>query len=799
MVGQRISQYEIIEKIGEGGMGVVYKAMDHNRERLVALKLLSARTNPSAEEAHRFEQEARAALTLDHPNIAAVHDRGAHEGRPYLVFEYLPGGSLRDKLRGLRAAGERLPVEDALRYGVEIAAGLAYAHRKGVVHRDVRPENVLLSEDGCAKVSDFGLALWNDAARVTTTGSTLGTAAYTSPEQAQQLTVDHRADIFSFGVVLYELVAGESPFPGDYAAAVVYEVVNTPTPSLRQVRPDVPEALDRIVQKATAKEPGARYRHMGELLIELRELWNDPLSVRAETRTRRRGKLKSSPRRKTEGARRTALLIMAAVLAVLLALAGLYSFGGRFRGPAEQAGTPPISPAASVSIAVLPFENLSRDASQDYLADGITEALITSLAKIPSLRVISRTSVMRYRQGGKTARAIGKELNVTRVVEGSVMHVGNEIRVTAQLIDAGTEDHLWAESYQRDLVDVLSLQQDVALAIAAEVQANLANASPLPPGQTAPVNPAAYAAWIRGRILAYQWTPKGIEDGIASFHRAIELDPNYAPGHAGLAMAYGFEALLDLKPPGESWPRARAAAEQALKLDPSLSDAYTVLGFVQSSYDWNWSGAEELYQRALELNPGSSDAHLGYAMTGLAPAGRLDEALVHMQKSVELDPLSAVVNMAQGHLYLFRREQEQAIRQYQHTIEIDPTFPEARMNLGFIYIMKGDTKQAAAAFQGLPDTRLDLEVLSHILGGRRGEALGALERLEELSGVHYVSAVDLAALNLLVGRKQHALDLLEQGFQDRATDMMFLKVSPVYDPIRLEPRFQELLRKMNLL
>ena len=804
MVGQRISQYEIIEKIGEGGMGVVYKAMDHQRERLVALKLLSARTNPSAEAAHRFEQEARAALTLDHPNIAAVHDRGAHEGKPYLVFEYLPGGSLRGKLRRLSAARERLPLEEALRYGVDIASGLAYAHRKGVVHRDVKPENVLLSEDGSAKVSDFGLALWKDAARITTTGSTLGTAAYTSPEQAQQLAVDHRADIFSFGVVLYELVAGQPPFPGDYAAAVIYEVVNTPTPALRQVRPDAPEALERIVQKATAKEPGARYRNMGELLIELRELWNDPHAVRAETRTRRRGKLPSSPRRKTAAARRKALMVAAAVLAVLLALAGLYLFGGRFgdsteQAGTEQAGTAPVSPAASVSIAVLPFENLSRDAGQDYLADGITEALITSLAKIPTLRVISRTSVMRYRQGGKTAREIGEELSVTRVVEGSVMHVGNQIRVTAQLIDAGTEDHLWAESYQRDLVDVLSLQQDVALAIAAEVQANLASASAVPPGRAAPVNPAAYAAWIRGRILAYQWTPKGIEDGIASFHRAIELDANYAPGYAGLAMAYGFEALLDLKPPRESWPRARAAAEQALKLDPSLSDAYTVLGFVQAGYDWNWSGAEDLYKRALELNPGSSDAHLGYAMTALAPAGRLDEALVHMQKSVDLDPLSAVVNMSQGHLYLFRREQEQAIRQYRHTIEIDPTFPEARINLGFIYILNGDSKQAAAAFQGLPDTRLDLEVLSHILGGRHGEALGALDRLEELSGVDYVSAVDLAELNMFVGRKQHALDLLERGFRDRATDMMFLKVSPVYDPIRAEPRFQELLRKMHLL
>jgi tetratricopeptide (TPR) repeat protein len=313
------------------------------------------------------------------------------------------------------------------------------------------------------------------------------------------------------------------------------------------------------------------------------------------------------------------------------------------------------------------------------------------------------------------------------------------------------------------------------------------------------VNPAAYAAWIRGRILAYQWTPGGIEGGIASFERAIELDPGYAPGHSGLAMAYGFQALLDLAPPGEAWPRARAAAERAMDLDPNRSDAYTVLGFVQSSYDWNWSGAEKLYQQALELNPGSADAHAGYAMTALAPVGRLDEALVHMQRAVELDPLAPVVNLAMGQLHLFRREEEQAIRQFHRTIGIDPNFPEARMSLGFLYLLQGDKEQAAEIFEGLPNTRLDLEVLSHILGGRRNEAAAALERLHEMSRVHYISAADLAVLNLLVGREQRALDLLEQGFQDRATDMMFLKVSPVFDPIRPDPRFRELLRKMDLL
>jgi TolB-like protein/Tfp pilus assembly protein PilF len=486
------------------------------------------------------------------------------------------------------------------------------------------------------------------------------------------------------------------------------------------------------------------------------------------------------------------IAVTAAAVIALIGFTALYS-------SRQASETPPGNPpAVSVSLAVLPFENLSRNPEEDYLADGITETLITNLSKIPSLRVISRTSVMRYRNGGKTVREIAEELNVTRVVEGSVMPAGGQIRVTAQLIDASNEDHLWAESYQRDLADVLSLQQDVASAIAEAVQVQLASRQSLPRGQTAPVNPAAYAAWIRGRILAYQWTPEGVSGAIASFERAIELDADYAPAYAGLAMAYGFQSLLDQAPPGESWPRAREAARKALDLDPTLADAHTVLGFMQSSYDWDWSGAEGLYQRALNLNPGLVDAHLGYAMTSLAPVGRLDEALAHMQQAIELDPLSPAANMALGHLYLFRREEEQAIRQYHNTIDLDSTFPEARINLAFLYLLRSETAKAAAIFPEALDSRPDLEVVSHLLAGRREDALNSLDRLEQLSRVLYVSAVDLAVLNLIVGRNQQALDWLEQGFQDRATDMMFLKVSPVYDSIRAEPRFQELLAKIGL-
>jgi serine/threonine protein kinase len=466
MVGQHIAHYEILEKIGEGGMGVLYKARDHKLERFVALKLLPGGSEPSAEAAHRFEQEAEAVSALEHPHIAAMHDRGEFDGKPYVVFEYLPGGSLREKIQRARESGQQIPLDDVLRYGVEIGAGLAHAHRKGVIHRDLKPENVLLTDDGSAKVSDFGLALWGDAARITGAGKTLESAAYASPEHSHQLPIDQRSDIFSFGVLLYELASGEPPFRGEYAAAVVYDVVNTPTPPLRRSRPETPEALDQILQKATAKEPAERYRNMGELLEDLREVWNDPTPVRS-TKTTQPAARPGSPQRKPQRGRssRPRAAVAAAVATVVLLAALAFYRSRQASEPAPESSAPPAD--AAVSIAVLPFENLSRNPEEAYLADGITEELITSLAKIPSLRVIARTSVMRYRQGGKTARAIGEELKVTRVVEGSVLHAGGQIRVTAQLIDTATEDHLWAESYQRNLVDVLSLQQDIASAIAA--------------------------------------------------------------------------------------------------------------------------------------------------------------------------------------------------------------------------------------------------------------------------------------------------------------------------------------------
>jgi eukaryotic-like serine/threonine-protein kinase len=627
MIGQTISHYRILERLGEGGMGTVYKAHDEKLDRLVAVKVLSTRTETSPEDLLRFEQEAKAIAALSHPHIATIYDRGHVDGRPFLVLEYISGGTLREKLRSNLEPGGPLAAMDLLRYAVEASEALAHAHRRGVIHRDVKTDNLILTEEGHVKVTDFGLAKWTNSARITSQGSMLGTAAYMSPEQAQGVETDARSDVFSLGVVLFELATSKPPFEGLYPAAVVYDIIHTPTPSVLERRPDLPRPLEKIIHKAMAKSPQERYQSMEDLLADLEALRDSIISGSGKGPAMLAAP-RSSPRR------RARLLASAAVLGTLLVLAaGWRVWKG---GPSPFQGTPAASSGVeAISIAVLPLENLSNDPTQEYLADGMTEALITDLAKTGGFRVISRTSVMQYKGSTKSLREIAGELNVNRVVEGSVLQVGDEIRITAQLIDAATDEHLWAQSYQERLTDVLSLQQKVAQSIAAEVSSQLSTRAAIsrPPR---PVNPRAYEQYLRGRQLAFQWSPQSIEQGIGHYQEAINIDPNYADAYAGLAMAYGLGALFGDMPAAELWPRARAAAERALEIDDTTGDAHTALGFVMGSYDWNWYGAEKAFRRAIELNPGSSVAHHAYAMICLAPLGRLDEALAEIEKAREV-------------------------------------------------------------------------------------------------------------------------------------------------------------------
>jgi eukaryotic-like serine/threonine-protein kinase len=793
MIGQTISHYRILERLGEGGMGTVYKAHDEKLDRLVAVKVLSTRTETSPEDLLRFEQEAKAIAALSHPHIATIYDRGHVDGRPFLVLEYISGGTLREKLRSNLEPGGPLAAMDLLRYAVEASEALAHAHRRGVIHRDVKTDNLILTEEGHVKVTDFGLAKWTNSARITSQGSMLGTAAYMSPEQAQGVETDARSDVFSLGVVLFELATSKPPFEGLYPAAVVYDIIHTPTPSVLERRPDLPRPLEKIIHKAMAKSPQERYQSMEDLLADLEALrdsiisgsGNGPAILAAQ---------RSSTRR------RARLLASAAVLGTLLVLAaGWRVWKG---GPSPFQGTPAASSGVeAISIAVLPLENLSNDPTQEYLADGMTEALITDLAKTGGFRVISRTSVMQYKGSTKSLREIAGELNVNRVVEGSVLQVGDEIRITAQLIDAATDEHLWAQSYQERLTDVLSLQQKVAQSIAAEVSSQLSTRAAIsrPPR---PVNPRAYEQYLRGRQLAFQWSPQSIEQGIGHYQEAINIDPNYADAYAGLAMAYGLGALFGDMPAAELWPRARAAAERALEIDDTTGDAHTALGFVMGSYDWNWYGAEKAFRRAIELNPGSSVAHHAYAMICLAPLGRLDEALAEIEKARDLDPLSPSVNLNVADVYYFREDYDTAIRLYKETIEQYPSFPKVREWLGNTYYVTGKYKEAAEYYQQAMATQTDRNpfprVAHLIVTGRHTEARHELEQLTKDPEAARVLGGEYTVLYGMLGDKEVAFKWLEQAYLDRSGRLTFVKVSPMFDMLRPDPRFQSLLQRMSL-
>jgi len=790
LVGSTVSHYEILDVLGEGGMGVVYKALDRNLDRVVALKVLKTGAVESPEELRQFEREAKTISSLNHPHIATIHDRGEVDGKHYLVFEFLSGGTLKAKLAERTAREEPFTIDEVVRYVTEAGQGLAHAHRQGVIHRDIKTENLMLTADGSVKVTDFGLAQWNTVGSTTSGHGASGTAAYMSPEQAQGLAIDERSDIFSFGLVLYELLTGETAFQGLYMAAVVYDIINSPTPSVLDKRPDTPEHLCRVVERATAKSPDDRYRSMDEFFADL-------------TGSGNRGAAGGNAEKAQPAAAPYRRLRLIGGLAAVIVLAAIFLIPWPIREARNQVGTAVQSGAPEpISIAVLPLENLSRDPAKDYLADGLTEALITDLAKRPRFRVISRTSVMRYKGARKALPEIAKELNVERIVEGTILQVGDEVRITAQLINAPKDEHIWAESYRSSMADVLGLQQEMSAAIAGEIDTRLRAQVAPGGGATRHVNPQAYEAYLRGREQSFQWTLASVERGIAEFKRAIEIDPNYGAAHAGLAMAYGFLCMNGGAPPNEAWTLARVSAEKALGIDPTLDSAYTSLGFVQTMYDWNWDSAEKHFQRALSLNPSSVNAMHAYGMTLLAPLGRFDEALEMMRSAQRLDPLSSAVNNSLGDVYYFRREYDKAIRQYEKTLELDPDFGNSYMSLGFTYLAQGKRQVAKEAFEHANAVPNEATPLTMALVGALSEDTTAartfLSGMDRAVDMQYVFACQVAMLHLALDEREQSLDWLERAYRQRASSVTFLNVNPFFDSIRDEPRFQAVVEKMNL-
>ena len=762
-------RYAIERELGSGGMATVYLAEDLKHHRKVAVKVLRSDL-AAALGPERFLREIEIAARLTHPHILPLYDSGEADGFLFYVMPYVEGESLRERLN----REKQLPLDDALQVAREVADALGSAHSHDVVHRDIKPENILL-EEGHAVVADFGIARAITAAggdRLTETGLSLGTPAYMSPEQgAGSQDVDGRSDIYSLGCVLYELLAGQPPFMGPTAGSIVHQHLTATPPPVTGVRPAVPSEVASALDRALEKTPADRYTTAAEFAEAL---------VRAETAS-------EEPRR-AHAARNVAATALGVAL---FAAIGWWTFNTLSGGPGR-----------IERLAVLPLANLMGNPEQEYFVQGMHDALIAELAQIGALTVISRQSVMRYKDTEKSVPEIARELNVQAVVEGSVFRWGDSVRIQAQLIEAVPEEgHLWARTYDRELRHVLALHSEVARDIAARVRVALTPEEEARLASARVVNPAAHEAHLKGRYHWNKRTEEGFASALQQFQHAIELDSGYALAYAGLADTYLLLGNYGVLPRSEAQPKAKAAALKALELDETLAEAHISLAGVKGEYEWDWSGAEKEFMRALELNPNYATGHQWYA-AHLTLMGRPDEGVAEIKKAQELDPLSLRINVDVGRALYFAREYDQAIEQYWKTLELGPNFPSAHSLLGLAYLEKGLYEQAIAELQkGIALAGGGLSVwlgYAYAVAGMRREALEMLDKWNERWQLRRAGAPTIALIYAGLGEQDRALAWLEKAAAERDPGLGGLKAYPYWDSLRDDPRFPDLLRRVGL-
>jgi serine/threonine protein kinase/Flp pilus assembly protein TadD len=829
--GTSISYYRVVSRIGAGGMGEVYLAEDTRLGRKVALKVLPPQFTKEADRIRRFEQEARSASALNHPNIITIFEVGRSGDTNFIATEFIEGQTLRQRM-----ATGRLSLRDALKIAIQVASALSAAHAAGIIHRDIKPENIMLRPDGYVKVLDFGLVKLTEPINVsgsidhesdtkiliTDPSVVMGTPHYMSPEQARGYNIDARADIFSLGIVLYEMIAGRTPYDGATPSDIIASILYKEPPLLARYSREAPDELERITTKSLRKDREERYQTVKDIAIDLRNL-RQHLAFE-EIRERSFVGAANEDTGPTRGARETVVdfsrspeyssgdvppfqssgaqtvrpmssaeyiitglrqrkrgLILT-LLAIILAGVSVTYFAGSNKKAVE-------------SIAILPFANESGDPKSDYLADGMTESLIKNLSQLPKLKVMSLISVLRYKGNEIDPRAVRRDLNVDAVLSGRITKRGDGVALTIELVDTRDNTRIWGDQYTRKFSDMLALQEEILGAMSQKLELKL--------DSNERKRMEAYKLYLMGRNYWNKRRPDDLKKGIELFQQAVEKNPQDAKAYAGIADSYTLLAVYGSLTPDEAFPKAKEAAEKALSIDDTLAEAHTSLGFVKTRYEWDWEGAEASFRRAIELNPNYALAHQWYS-NYLASVGRYQDAIDEAKRSQELSPLSLIGNAQVSWMYFFARRYDEGAAASLKVIEMDPNFFSARRYYGLILEQKGQYEQAVEQLEKAREqsggSPVVIAALGHAyaLAGKRHEAEKIIEELLDPAKPRKGSAYDVAVVYVGLGEKEKAFEWLEKAYQQRDDFLAYLKADPRFDPLRTDTRFDNLLHRIGL-